>query len=241
MTSMPKSCIVAWGANLKKYIISEEKEHENDNEIIHNISSKSSVMAASARKYSRLRSSSKTSPRPDWDESPPQTQHPPLAHCLPRAIDEAIVKLDVGGLVHQLRAQHVGRRHGHGHEETGDERAREGRPDVLPPPTRRLRDVSLRDVVHAHLGRVEYARADDVDLHPAVESLDALIAVHVGDEGGEAHPLVGVRLGEGLAYVEGVADDGACAAGERSREEFEHEGGVGGVLAGAEEIAHGRV
>ena len=29
---MLKSCIVAWGANLKKYIISEEKEYENDKE-----------------------------------------------------------------------------------------------------------------------------------------------------------------------------------------------------------------
>jgi hypothetical protein len=44
MTSMPKSCIVAWGANLKKYIIREEKKHENDKKIKHNASSKSSVM-----------------------------------------------------------------------------------------------------------------------------------------------------------------------------------------------------
>ena len=46
---MLKSCIVAWGANLKKYIISEERNMRMTKNI-HNISSKSSMMVTLARK-----------------------------------------------------------------------------------------------------------------------------------------------------------------------------------------------
>ena len=177
-------------------------------------------------------------PRTNRDEPSPQTGHAPLLYRLLGAVHEAVVQLGVRRLVHQLRPQHVRGRDGHGHEEPGHERRGEGRPRVLPAPPRLLRHDPLRQVVHAHLRRVQDARAHDVDLHAAVKALEALIPIQIADERAEGGAF-GARLRHRFADVEGVADEGADAAGEGSREELEVEGRIGG--ARSDGISHGRV
>ena len=122
------------------------------------------------------------SPCPDGNKSPPQTQYSALANSLPCTVNEAVVQLGIRRLVHQLGPDHIARRDRDGHEESGDECARERCFNILPTPSGSLGDVSLRYVVHAHFSRVEYARTYDIDLHSAVEAGDALGLVHAGNE-----------------------------------------------------------
>mmetsp|Transcript_11803 Transcript_11803/g.41330 ORF Transcript_11803/g.41330 Transcript_11803/m.41330 type:complete len:241 (+) Transcript_11803:3373-4095(+) len=148
---------------------------------------------------------------PDGQEAAVESERALVLQRLADGVEEAVVEPGVGGLVHELGAHHVERRHRARHHEARDDGRHEHRADVLARPPRVLDDHALRHVVARHLGAVEHHGAHRVGLHASVKALDALVRVHLLCQLRQRH-LLRVRLHHRLHHVEGVADDGAQAA-----------------------------
>ena len=132
------------------------------------------------------------------NESAPETQGSLRPHGLDEAVRQARVDPLVGRLAHELGPDPVEGRDGAGHEEARQEARAEGRSGVLPGPPGALDHPALGDVVHAHLGGVQDDGPHDVDVDTAVEPGDALVPVHLADEGRERDGFTLVRLAQRL-------------------------------------------
>ena len=144
-------------------------------------------------------------PRPNGNETSPQTQDPVVLDRLDGAIHKTVVNLFVRRLVHQPGAQIVRRRHGAGHEKAGHKGRGEGRAHVLALPARQFRHVAFGKVVATHFGGVENAGAHDVDFDTAVETGNALVFVHLTDQRGQSFGLFLVGLRQCFHDIKGVA------------------------------------
>lgn len=236
MSSIPKSCNVACGANLQIIIFVQKGKWGWEYQLI----GKKWRVKYGYQQHAIIEPSlCIISPCPDGNKSPPQTQYSALANSLPCTVNKAVVQLGIRRLIHQLGPDHITWCNRDGHEESGNECAREWCFNILPTPSRCLGYVSLRYVIHPHFSRVEYACTYDIDLHSTIEAGNALSLVHTRNEFGKALSLVRIRLCQRLAYVEWVADDWADASGECSGEKFQYEWCIGRVLPCTEEFAYG--
>ena len=157
---------------------------------------------------------------PHGDESPPETQRPIACRQLGSAVDESRVELLVA-LVHQRRSDSVEGADRAGHGQPGDHRRAKGRSDVLAFPSGRRGHKALRDVVNAHLGRVQDAGPHDVSADAPVEPPDPVGGVKVTEGLSEAFGFSAVGLGHRLEDVEGVADQRSGASRKGTSGELE--------------------
>jgi len=100
----------------------------------------------------------------------PQRQDTVRLDCLDKAISKAIVDLLVRRLVHQSSTEIVGWRHCAGHKEACDGGAAKGCFNVLSLPPGIVTDITLRNVVHTHLGSIEDTGTKHISLNSTIEA-----------------------------------------------------------------------
>lgn len=138
--------------------------------------------------------------RPYWDETTPQGADTVVLDGLDGAIDKSVVNLLVGGLTHEIGTDSVKRRHGAGHEKSGNETGAKGGSNVLSLPSGEFGDVTLGQIVDSHFGGIQHAGSQNVGFDTTVKSGNTLVSVHVLDHGRQRDTGIFVGLGKGLNH-----------------------------------------
>ena len=163
-------------------------------------------------------------PSPDRDETSPQGSHSTFLDQLDSAVHETIINLLVGGLVHERGTDAVKGRYGAGHEESRQRGGAENGANVLAVPSRGGCDVALGNIVATHLGGVQDAGTEDIGLNSAVETGNALLAVHVAHESEERDGFALVGLCQSFHDIKGVANDTTHTSCDGTSKELEVKG-----------------
>lgn len=154
----------------------------------------------------QLQSRLRSKPRPNRNKPPPQTQNTSLLNSLTNTIHKSIIQLLIGRLIHQLCSDHIRRGDGNSHEETSHECSSERCFNILTSPPSFFGHNSLGNIIHSHLGSIQYACSHNVNFDTTIESTDTLISIQLPNETTKTNTL-GISLGECFEYIEGITED----------------------------------
>jgi hypothetical protein len=130
-------------------------------------------------KNDKLDCCSRSKSRPDRQETTPEGHGALILGNLDHAINGIIVELGIYRLVHQPSSNHVKRRHGAGHEETGRNSREELRDNGLFGQTSNSHDIPLGLIIASHFGTVQDHGTGDIGVNTAVESADSLGSIEL--------------------------------------------------------------